>query len=93
MVAKIATGAIEDNPTRDGGKNAAAVALRRMGGKARPLTMVGPKSQVKATSDQASRMDIERDTAIAEISNRIRPRCPSDEAASADQAAEFRVLR
>jgi hypothetical protein len=34
MVARIATGEIEDNVTDDG-KNAAAVALGRMGGKAR----------------------------------------------------------
>jgi hypothetical protein len=34
LIAKIATGEIED-VTTDGGKNAAAVALGRMGGKAR----------------------------------------------------------
>jgi hypothetical protein len=38
MIAKIATGEIEDITTEDG-KNAAAVALGRMGGKARALNM------------------------------------------------------
>ena len=43
MVAKIATGEIKDNPTQDGGKNAAAVALRRMGGNARATDDGRPK--------------------------------------------------
>jgi len=38
MIAKIATGEIED-VTTDDGKNAAAVALGRMGGKARAKSM------------------------------------------------------
>jgi hypothetical protein len=38
MIAKIATGEIEDKVTEDG-KNAAAVALGRMGGKARAKGM------------------------------------------------------
>ena len=38
MIARIATGEIEDMTTEDG-KNAAAVALGRMGGKARALNM------------------------------------------------------
>jgi len=38
MVARIATGEIEDKVTDDG-KNAAAVALGRMGGKARAKTL------------------------------------------------------
>ena len=38
MIAKIATGEVED-VTTDGGKNAAAVALGRMGGKARAQSM------------------------------------------------------
>ena len=38
MIAKIATGEIEDITTEDG-KNAAAVALGRMGGKARAESM------------------------------------------------------
>ena len=39
MIAKIATGEIEDKVTDDG-KNAAAVALGRMGGKARAKSMM-----------------------------------------------------
>lgn len=35
LIAKIATGEIEDKLTHDDGKNPAAVALGRMGGKAR----------------------------------------------------------
>lgn len=42
MVAKIATGEIEDVTTEDG-KNAAAVALGRMGGKARAAGMSAKK--------------------------------------------------
>jgi hypothetical protein len=42
MVAKIATGEIED-VTTDDGKNAAAVALGRMGGKARAAGMSAKK--------------------------------------------------
>jgi hypothetical protein len=42
MVAKIATGEIEDITTDDG-KNAAAVALGRMGGKARAAAMSAKK--------------------------------------------------
>ena len=42
MIAKIATGEIEDVPT-EGGKNAAAVALGRMGGKARAAGMTAKK--------------------------------------------------
>ncbi|MCW5695034.1 MAG: RNA-binding protein [Pseudolabrys sp.] len=38
MIAKIATGEVEDDTTEDG-KNAAAVALGRMGGKARAAGM------------------------------------------------------
>ncbi len=40
MITKIATGEIEDITTEDG-KNAAAVVLGRMGGKARAAGMVG----------------------------------------------------
>ena len=43
MIAKIATGEIEDITTEDG-KNAAAVALGRMGGKARAAGM-SPKKR------------------------------------------------
>jgi hypothetical protein len=42
MIAKIATGEIEDITTEDG-KNAAAVALGRMGGKARAAGMSAKK--------------------------------------------------
>ena len=42
MIAKIATGEIEDVTTEDG-KNAAAVALGRMGGKARALRLSARK--------------------------------------------------
>jgi hypothetical protein len=42
MIAKIATGEIED-VTTEGGKNAAAVALGRMGGKARAAGMSAKK--------------------------------------------------
>jgi len=42
MIAKIATGEIEDITTEDG-KNAAAVALGRMGGKARAAGMTAKR--------------------------------------------------
>ena len=42
MIAKIATGEIED-VTTDEGKNAAAVALGRMGGKARAKSMTAKR--------------------------------------------------
>jgi hypothetical protein len=42
MIAKIATGEVEDKATDDG-KNAAAVALGRMGGKARAAGMSAKK--------------------------------------------------
>jgi hypothetical protein len=42
MIAKIATGEIEDTTTEDG-KNAAAVALGRIGGKARAAGMTAKK--------------------------------------------------
>jgi len=41
MIARIATGEMEDLTTEDG-KNAAAVALGRMGGKARTIPMRRP---------------------------------------------------
>jgi hypothetical protein len=47
MIAKIATGEIEDITTEDG-KNAAAVALGRMGGKARALNMTAAQRQAVA---------------------------------------------
>jgi hypothetical protein len=52
MIAKIATGEIED-VTTDDGKNAAAVALGRMGGKARAAGM-SPKKR-KEIAKKAAR--------------------------------------
>jgi hypothetical protein len=43
MVGKIATGEVEDAATTDDGKNAAAVALGRMGGKARAEGMTAKR--------------------------------------------------
>jgi hypothetical protein len=52
LVAKIATGEIED-VTTDDGKNAAAVALGRMGGKARAAAM--SKRRRKEIAQQAAK--------------------------------------
>ena len=54
MIAKIATGEIED-VTTDDGKNAAAVALGRMGGKARAAGMSARKRKEIAKKAAASR--------------------------------------
>jgi hypothetical protein len=54
MIAKIATGEIED-VTSDDGKNAAAVALGRMGGKARAAGMSAKKRKEIAKKAAASR--------------------------------------
>ncbi len=54
MVARIATGEIEDKVTDDG-KNAAAVALGRMGGKARAAGMTAKKRKEIAIKAAASR--------------------------------------
>ena len=54
MVAKIATGEIEDMVTDDG-KNAAAVALGRMGGKARAAGMSAKKRKAIARQAAAAR--------------------------------------
>jgi hypothetical protein len=54
MIAKIATGEIED-VTTDDGKNAAAVALGRMGGKARAAGMSAKKRKEIAKKAAASR--------------------------------------
>jgi hypothetical protein len=54
MIAKIATGEIEDVATDDG-KNAAAVALGRMGGKARAAGMSAKKRKEIAKKAAASR--------------------------------------
>jgi hypothetical protein len=54
MIGKIATGEIED-VTTDDGKNAAAVALGRMGGKARAASMSARKRKEIARKAAASR--------------------------------------
>lgn len=54
MIAKIATGEIEDMTTEDG-KNAAAVALGRMGGKARAAGMTAKKRKEIAKKAAAER--------------------------------------
>ena len=54
MIAKIATGEIED-VTTDDGKNAAAVALGRMGGKARAAGMTAKKRSEIAKKAAKSR--------------------------------------
>ena len=54
MVAKIATGEIEDKATEDG-KNAAAVALGRMGGKARAEGMTAKRRKEIAKKAAKSR--------------------------------------
>lgn len=54
MIAKIATGEIED-ATTDDGKNAAAVALGRMGGKARAAGMSAKKRKEIAKKAAAMR--------------------------------------
>ena len=54
MIARIATGEIEDKVTDDG-KNAAAVALGRMGGKARAAGMTAKKRKEIAKKAAASR--------------------------------------
>ena len=54
MIAKIATGEIEDVTTEDG-KNAAAVALGRMGGKARAAGLSSKRRKEIAKKAAASR--------------------------------------
>jgi hypothetical protein len=54
MVGKIATGEIDDLTTEDG-KNAAAVALGRMGGKARAEGMTAKRRKEIATKAAKSR--------------------------------------
>ena len=56
MIAKIATGEIEDITTEDG-KNAAAVALGRMGGKARAAGMTAERRKEIAKKAAASRWE------------------------------------
>jgi hypothetical protein len=59
MIAKIATGEIEDVTTEDG-KNAAAVALGRMGGKARAASMSAKRRKEIARAAAAKRWDARR---------------------------------
>jgi hypothetical protein len=59
MVARIATGEIEDKLTDDG-KNAAAVALGRMGGKARAAGMSARQRKQIAKKAAASRWKIKK---------------------------------
>jgi hypothetical protein len=54
MIARIATGEIEDITTEDG-KNAAAVALGRMGGKARAESMSAKRRKEIASNAAKSR--------------------------------------
>jgi hypothetical protein len=54
VVARIATGEIDDKVTDDG-KNAAAVALGRMGGKARALAMSARRRSQIASKAAAAR--------------------------------------
>jgi hypothetical protein len=56
MIAKIATGEIDD-VTREDGKNAAAVALGRMGGKARAAGMSAKKRKEIARRAARARWD------------------------------------
>jgi hypothetical protein len=56
MIGRIATGEIEDLTTDDG-KNAAAVALGRMGGKARAAGMTAKKRSEIAKTAAAIRWD------------------------------------
>jgi hypothetical protein len=57
MIAKLVTGEIEDITTEDG-KNAAAVALGRMGGKARAEGMSAKRRKEIAKKAAASRWKI-----------------------------------
>ena len=60
MIAKIATGEIED-ATTDEGKNAAAVSLGRMGGAARAKSMTAKRRKEIAKKAAASRWRTSRD--------------------------------
>ena len=54
-VMRVATGAIDETATTDDGKNAAAVALGRMGGKARAAGMTAKKRKEIAQKAAAKR--------------------------------------
>jgi len=62
MIAKIATGEIEDVTTEDG-KNAAAVALGRMGGKARAAGM-SKKRRKEIAKDAAKKRWAKREEPV-----------------------------
>lgn len=55
MVGRIATGEIDENTKTDDGKNAAAVALGRMGGKARAAGMTARKRKEIAKKAASAR--------------------------------------
>jgi hypothetical protein len=55
MIGKIATGEIDEAATTEDGKNAAAVALGRMGGKARAAGMTAKKRKEIAKKAAAKR--------------------------------------
>jgi hypothetical protein len=55
MIGKIATGEIDETTTTEDGKNAAAVALGRMGGKARAAAMTAKKRSEVAKKAAKSR--------------------------------------
>jgi hypothetical protein len=55
MIGRIATGEIDETATTDDGKNAAAVALGRMGGKARAAGMTAKKRSEIAKKAAATR--------------------------------------
>ena len=63
MIAKIATGEIEDITTEDG-KNAAAVALGRMGGKARAEGLSAKKRKEIAKRSRQSPLGVAVNTVI-----------------------------
>lgn len=64
MIGRIATGEIDENTKTDDGKNAAAVALGRMGGKARAAGM-SPKKR-KAIAKTAAKARWRKTLAPAE---------------------------
>ena len=57
MIARIATGEVDETATTDDGKNAAAVALGRMGGKARAEGMTAEKRSEIAKNAAAKRWE------------------------------------
>jgi hypothetical protein len=61
MVGRIATGEIDETATTDDGKNAAAVALGRMGGKARAESMAPKRRKEIAKKAAQSRWAAKND--------------------------------